>query len=101
MGILFSIIISLKTDKGFAYIGGIDGDGKGYYLYLPAIFIDQNFSHQAIDDRFILDFDGRGANKYYAGTALCMLPFFIVAYAVSFICGIEITGYWIHAASND
>lgn len=93
MGILFSLIISLKTDKGFAYIGGIDGDGKGYFLYLPAIFIDQNLPNQTIDERFILDFDGRGANKYYAGTALCMLPFFIVAYAVSFICGIEITGY--------
>ena len=93
MGILFTIIISWKTDKSFRYVGGIDGDGKGYYLYLPAIFIDQNLPNQTIDERFILDFDGRGANKYYAGTALCMLPFFIVAYAVSFICGIEITGY--------
>lgn len=93
MGILFSIIISLKTDKGFAYIGGIDGDGKGYYLYLPVIFIDQNFSHQAIDDRFILEENGRGANKYYAGTALCMLPFFLIACAISFVLGIEITGY--------
>lgn len=93
MGILFSIIISLKTDKGFAYIGGIDGDGKGYYLYLPAIFIDQNLSNQAIDDRFILEENGRGANKYYAGTALCMLPFFLIACAISFVLGIEITGY--------
>ena len=93
VGILFSIIISLKTDKGFAYIGGIDGDGKGYYLYLPAIFIDQNFSHQAIDDRFILEENDRGANKYYAGTALCMLPFFLIACAISFVLGIEITGY--------
>ena len=93
MGILFSIIISLKTDKGFAYIGGIDGDGKGYYLYLPAIFIDQNFSHQAIDDRFILEENGRGANKYYAGTALCMLPFFLTACAISFVLGIDLTGY--------
>jgi hypothetical protein len=93
VGILFSLIISLKKDKGFAYIGGIDGDGKGYYLYLPAIFINQNFSHQAIDDRFILDFDGRAANKYYAGTALCMLPFFLIGCIISFVLGIELTGY--------
>ena len=93
VGILFSIIISLKTDKGFAYIGGIDGDGKGYYLYLPAIFIDQNFSHQTIDDRFILEENSRGANKYYAGTAFCMLPFFLTACAISFVLGIDLTGY--------
>lgn len=93
MGILFSILISWNADKGFVYTGGIDGDGKGYYLYLPAIFIDQNISHQVIDDRFILENNGRGANKYYAGTALCMLPFFLIAYAISFVLGIEITGY--------
>ena len=93
VGILFSILISWNTDKGFVYTGGIDGDGKGYYLYLPAIFIDQNISHQAIDDRFILENNGRGANKYYAGTALCILPFFIIACAISFVLGIEITCY--------
>lgn len=93
MGILFTIIISWKTDKGFGYVGGIDGDGKGYYLYLPAIFIDQNLSNQTVDERFILDFDGRGANKYYAGTALCMLPFFLIACIIALVCGIEVTGY--------
>ena len=93
MGILFTIIISWKSDKSFRYVGGIDGDGKGYYLYLPAIFIDQNLSNQTIDERFILDFDGRGANKYYAGTALCMLPFFLIACIIALVFGIEVTGY--------
>jgi hypothetical protein len=93
VGILFSILISWNTDKGFVYTGGIDGDGKGYYLYLPAIFIEHNFSHQTVDDRFILENNSRGANKYYAGTALCMLPFFLIACAISFVLGIEITGY--------
>jgi hypothetical protein len=60
---------------------------------LPAIFIDQNFSHQEVDDRYILENNGRGANKYYAGTALCMLPFFLIAHAISFVLGIDITGY--------
>ncbi|MEX2597355.1 MAG: hypothetical protein WEC59_10545, partial [Salibacteraceae bacterium] len=72
---------------------GIKWDGKGYYRYLTSIFIDQNLNNQPIDDRWIFEFKGRGVNKYFAGTAVLMLPFFLVGVIISALTGEEITGH--------
>ena len=68
-------------------------DGHGYYAYLPAIFIhdDLNFSFydQVVKDRydgnsywFLIGAHDNVINKYYAGTAICMAPAFLVAHNV-------------------
>lgn len=80
-------------------------DAKGYYAYLPAIFIynDLNFGffdeiekEKYYNEHLYYDYRGyEGAiiNKYYAGTALCQLPFFLTAHGLSHAFGYEIDGY--------
>src|SRR6185503_7252073 len=76
---------SLRSKDNWQYI--IEGDGKGLYLYLQNIFIKKNFTHQQPDSRFIIDFSGKGINKYFAGTAIMLAPFFISACAYCFLTG--------------
>jgi hypothetical protein len=84
--ILLVVIVSItffkqKEDK-------IRSDGRGYYEYLPAIFIyhDLNFSYRdslIVDSKFIfpmdnifVDYKGKRIDKYFAGLSVLWLPFF-------------------------
>ena len=70
----------------------LEADAKGYYAYLPAMFIyhDMNFTFfDSIEKKhpnphFYYDYrsqaDGGTVNKYYAGTAVAMSPFFLAAH---------------------
>lgn len=83
--------------------GIIEADGKGYYAYLPAAFIynDLNFSFfdsiaRKYPSRFYdyrANYNGKTANKYFAGTAIAMMPFFLGAHAHSKITGSLSDGY--------
>src|SRR5262245_51752283 len=81
---------SLRHASDRHYI--IEGDEKGFYLYLPNIFIEKNFTHQPPDARFIIDFLGKGINTYFAGTAIMLAPFFFSACAYCFLTGSTIDG---------
>ncbi len=74
----------------------IKSDGRGYYAHLPALFIynDLNFQFfDSLDGRKYYDenlyyeyrsiIDGDTVNKYYAGTAIPMMPFFLMAHGLS------------------
>lgn len=78
-------------NKGYTRI--IESDGKGYYMYLPNIFIKRNISEQVADARFIFNTPGGTVNKYYSGTALAMLPFFTIGYSASALCNQTTDGY--------
>ncbi|MFT5053851.1 MAG: hypothetical protein ACI97X_000874 [Oceanospirillaceae bacterium] len=83
----------------------IASDGKGYYAYLPAIFIYNDLSFNFIDDyeakyypgqppvQFYLETESGRVNKYYCGVALLMLPFFLIAHLLSIIGGLDTGGY--------
>jgi hypothetical protein len=83
----------------------IDGDGSGYYAYLPAVFIHGTTDFTPVFEleksRRGLDYMGhyfhqlgeKKINKYYLGTALLMLPFFLLAWIYSFITGMPPDGY--------
>ena len=72
-------------------------DGIGYYSYLPATFIYKDYSYNFVDSLgkdysmlrigkgcpYCNTFEGRSVNKYYAGTAVAVAPFFFAAHAVS------------------
>jgi hypothetical protein len=72
-------------------------DGKGYYGYLPAIFLydDLQFGFVAelekeyyaenfrVEYRSIID--GKTVNKYYAGTAVAMSPFFLAGNTAAYL----------------
>ncbi|MFC2175919.1 hypothetical protein ACFLR1_02965 [Bacteroidota bacterium] len=72
----------------------IEADGKGYYAYLPASFIyhDLNFGffeeieeekyyHQNLFYDYRATSNNQKINKYYCGTALAELPFFLIAHS--------------------
>jgi hypothetical protein len=74
----------------------IRADGLGYYNYLPAVFIykDLNFNfldtlqtefynHKVDNQGIIRQVNGRSMNKYFAGTAMMQMPFFLGAHLVA------------------
>lgn len=84
----------------------IISDGKGYYAYLPAIFIyhDLNYGFfEKIDlDEYYnpnhyyeywLPYENTRINKYYCGTAVMQLPFFLSAHAITHITHEKADGY--------
>lgn len=85
----------------------IEADAKGYYAYLPAVFIyhDLNFNfYDSIEkkkyynDFLVYDYratapDGRRIDKYYCGTAVAQLPFFLIAHVLAKISGADADGY--------
>lgn len=85
--------------------GILESDAKGYYAYLPAMFIynDLNFSFlEAVQAKYPaphINYDYRAnvegvlINKYYTGTALSQLPFFLAADAITVFTEGERDGY--------
>ncbi|MCB0400788.1 MAG: hypothetical protein KDD41_01775 [Flavobacteriales bacterium] len=85
----------------------IKADGKGYYEYLPAIFIYHDLSWQYLDtlntpgyykhsEYVVGAIIGSGSdqhNKYFAGTAILMAPFFAVAHVVAKVFHYKADGY--------
>ena len=81
----------LKNDRPV-----ILADGKGYYDYLPAIFIynDLNFNytdtlvtdfynHKLSNSGYLPTINGQRVNKYFIGTAVAQAPFFLVAHFIA------------------
>lgn len=80
-------------------------DSGGYYGYLPATFIynDYNFSfigpiqennflnHGAYD--FRSSYNGKNIDKWFCGTAVAIAPFFLTAHVISLIKGAQADGY--------
>lgn len=84
----------------------IEADAKGNYAYLPAVFIyrDLNFGffdkiekEKYYNKNLFYDYrsqdNGKTINKYYCGTALAQLPFFMVAHFFSSSKGLDADGY--------
>jgi len=83
----------------------IRSDAQGYYAYLPAFLIYQDFALQKIDlyqkELTSLVFPpiyynlatGKYINKYAPGIAILILPFFLLAHLCSFVLGFPLTGY--------
>lgn len=83
----------------------IKADGLGYYSYLPAIFIynDYNFSftkdisnkyeHMNFGDGFLKETSEGKVNKYYFGLSILWLPFFLIVHLLAIIFGLSADGY--------
>jgi hypothetical protein len=94
--------------------GILESDAKGYYAYLPAVFVygDLNFSFlEEIEEKYPaphIDYDYRAMtnegviNKYYAGTALSQLPFYLIADSLTSLIDGERDGYskWYRISVN-
>lgn len=105
--ILITVIISNNINWGNDnWKGIIESDAKGYYAYLPAIFIYKDLNldffeyiekEKYFDKNFYYDYrakaNGKVINKYYCGTALAELPFFLIAHFLSFLLDTDMDGY--------
>lgn len=81
------------------------GDGLGYYSYLPAIFIynDYGFSFtKSISEKhkkmnfgngFLVETGNGKVNKYYVGLSILLLPFFLLAHLLETLFGSSLDGY--------
>jgi hypothetical protein len=105
--ILAIVVISasnLHFGKQF-YRGIILSDGKGYYAYLPAVFIYHDLHFQffdAIEVKYYdkntwYDYRAEMGNicfdRYFAGTAVAMAPFFFIGHGLSYLFGKPMDGY--------
>jgi hypothetical protein len=103
-------VISLITTSIYKFQGDhwksiCNADGAGYYAYLPATFIYQDFSFQFSKDiekkyfdrdggAYFLNYtEGVMVDKYYCGEAILLLPFFLLAWFLSFLLGFDCDGY--------
>jgi len=107
--ILFIYLICflfLKTSDN-PWERAIDSDGKGYYAYLPAIFIYHDLKYNFVESYekkyypedgsrfkdFRYKYKGETVNKTFSGLAILWLPFFLIAHLLSYIFGFETDGY--------
>ncbi len=104
MVVLWAVLnTSIKKDYKTSVL---ESDAKGYYAFLPAVFIyhDLNFGffkqieietyynpNLYYDYRMVINKDT--INRYYAGTALCLMPFFLAGHAITLISGLPADGY--------
>jgi hypothetical protein len=77
-------------------------DGRGYYAYLPAVFIfnDHSFSfyekNETIEGdpaNFLNKTENGVVNKYYCGEAMMLTPFFLSAHLLAKVGGFPCNGY--------
>ncbi len=84
-------------------------DGVGYYAYLPATFIYNDLTYKFAERQsklygkypgiVIENFgnrtfrEGKRINKYFIGTAVLQLPFFLTAWTLSTVFGYDVDGY--------
>jgi hypothetical protein len=100
-----TIFLCFKQFKNNNWNRCISSDGKGYYAYLPAIFIYHDLQYNFVNSyeskyylpenkvNFTIDYNSKKVNKYWLGTALLMSPFFLIAHFVSTILSLPNDGY--------
>lgn len=107
IGFIFLLISSnLNWGKQIHINRIIKSDGKGYYAYLPAIFIYQDLNFTFYDKMdmgtyfdapnqydYRVDYKEKKINKYYLGTAIAMAPFFGLAHVITKLSGGAADGY--------
>lgn len=81
---------------GRFYRGMIWSDAEGYYLYLPALFINDGFEDFEVRTKAqFKPFEGTNKTftKYTCGVAIMQAPFFLGAHALTLATGGDADGY--------
>jgi len=107
-GLALAICLFLSwqyQSKEYNFSRVIKGDGIGYYSYLPAVFIYNDYQYaflEPIDKKYdginlgtgFLNKSGNGvANKYFIGLSILWLPFFLIAHFLALIFGFDPDGF--------
>lgn len=105
VGFIILIFISIQLMRGGAARYIIEGDGSGYYAYLTTVFVykSTDFQHaynyekswRGLDymAHYFHSYNGKLINKYFLGTSLLILPFFLMAMLFCVVSGIPPDGY--------
>lgn len=108
--IVFVLAIIIVNQRPFdsKWDRPINADGKGYYAFLPAIFIYQDMSYSFVDKMEMKYYpedgshakgfrmeqpNGTVVNKCFPGTSIFYLPFFLIAFVLSWLAGFPVDGY--------
>ena len=102
----FFLCIRVFNDGAPGWKHIVTSDGRGYYAYLPAFLLDGDptFSKVVMRESRLLGYShykpsylvksGEDTlNKYFAGEALLLLPFFLAGLLLSWITGTGTDGY--------
>jgi hypothetical protein len=107
VGCLLTIVITcfFWRSENVKY-GIVTSDGRGYYAFLPATFIQKDLSFKTthaveskefndmINAPYVIENDkGQTFNKCYPGVAVMELPFFLTALLIESTYSDHITGY--------
>ncbi|MEI6455749.1 MAG: hypothetical protein WCO93_05630 [bacterium] len=104
---LFILLFISFKDPYHAWDRVINSDGKGYYAYLPAIFIyhDLQFkfveqyetqyypSNKSVFKEFRNEAGDRNVDKYFPGMAIVWLPFFLGGHLFAYLELFPMDGY--------
>ena len=102
--ILLLVSSNLNWSERFAP-GILEADAKGYYAWLPAIFIynDLHFGFfEVIEQKhhypewryeYRVNHPAGTTNKYFCGTAILETPFFLIAHWITLVSGRDADGY--------
>lgn len=108
IGIILLLFVVQNNKWNNDFRRPIIGDAKGYYAYLPAVFIYQDFSYKFVEalelkyypadgslrkDFLVAQPNGTSVNKCFPGTAIFYLPFFLLAFILSYVFGLSLDGY--------
>ncbi|MCY7410531.1 MAG: hypothetical protein LH473_09675 [Chitinophagales bacterium] len=93
INLYFLIAVRLFDHSGTNWQTVIYSDGKGYYEYLRAAFINHNLSNPEIEKAFIRNSDSGPMIKFFGGTAIAQLPFFLIAFIISIFRSQATDGY--------
>lgn len=106
IGVGFLIVSSNINWYKNSWLRVIQTDAKGYYAYLPALFIyqDLNFGffdeiekekyyHPTNQSEYRVETNGKYVDKYFCGVAIMQAPFFLTAHALSGSLGYASDGY--------
>jgi hypothetical protein len=105
--LVYAMLFLLTKNPSRQWDRVIVSDGKGYYAYLPALFIYHDTDYGFIDryeaeyfpasKQLYKDFrydTGHGIiNKYFPGPAILWLPFFGIGHAAASLFGFPTDGY--------
>lgn len=70
----------------------IRSDVEGYYGYLHALFITHDLGHEKANFTYVNETPDGTLNKYFAGEAVMLLPFFLGAHGVAHLAGAPADG---------
>ena len=93
INLYFLITVRICDFNGTNWQTIIYSDGKGYYEYLQAAFINHNLDHQDSTLGFIRITKQGPAIKFFVGPAIAYAPFFTVAYVQARFRDQAIDGY--------